>query len=39
VLAPNEVAHLAEQLGAADDSVRVHRGMAIAPWSLRRVHT
>jgi len=38
MLAPDEIAHLAEQLGAADDSVRIHRDVAIAPWSLRRVH-
>jgi hypothetical protein len=38
MLAPDEIVHLAEQLGAADDSVRIHRDVAIAPWSLRRVH-
>jgi len=38
MLAADEIAHLAEQIGAADDSVRIHWDVTIALWSLRRVH-
>jgi hypothetical protein len=38
VLAADEVAHLAEQLRAADDHIGIHRKMGIALWGPRGVH-